>query len=69
MCLSKNGRLGCKGFEYVYSFSGQGLSYLRWLRSESLIENLRESVLAIKVFGSLPEDLRGEVLVELASRK
>ena len=68
LCLSKNGRLGCKGYEYVYSFSGQGLSYVRWLRGGRLLDELREAELAMKVFGSLLEDLRGEVLIEAACR-
>ena len=67
-CLSRNGRLCCKGYEYVYSFSRQGLSYVRWLRGGRLLDDLREAELAMKVFSSLPEDLRDEVLIEAASR-
>ena len=47
-----------KGFEYVYSLSRQGQSYVKWLRDRKPLEDIVYFTLLKEVMMALPEDLR-----------
>mgnify|MGYP001082170966 CR=1 FL=1 len=47
-----------KGFEYVYSLSRQGKSYVGWLRNRKPLEDIAYFTLLKEVMTALPEDLR-----------
>jgi hypothetical protein len=47
-----------KGFQYVYSLSRQGQSYVRWLRDRKPLEDIAYFTLLNDVMMALPEDLR-----------
>jgi len=58
LCAAASGKLCHRGFEYVYSFSKQGVSYLRWLREWKPLEDMWYAQLMSDVVSNLPEELR-----------
>lgn len=67
-CLSKKGKLCYKGYEYNYSLSEQGRSYLRWMREQKPIEELAHIELTREVLDHLPQELKEKLLVCVAIR-
>jgi len=57
-CLSSSGKLCFKGYEYAYSVSSQGLSYIKWLKEKKPIEDLAYIKNMEEVFSYLPQELR-----------
>jgi len=58
LCAGASGKLCHRGFEYVYAFSRQGVSYLRWLREWKPLEDALYTQLMSDVVSNLPEELR-----------
>jgi len=56
-----SGRPCYRGYEFSYTISKQGLSYLKWLESKKPLEDVGEAALALKVLSSLPEDVQREL--------
>jgi len=56
-CITSEGTVCFKGFQYKYKLSKQGESYIRWLRERKPIEDVAYTTLMTKVYSSLPEDL------------
>ena len=61
LCVPASGPACYRGYEYTYTFSKQGLSYLRWLREWKPLEDMFYAKLTYDVVSNLPEDIRDEL--------
>ena len=61
-CLS-HGKTCYRGFKYIYSFSKQGSSYVKWLREWKPVEDLYYARLTSDIISTLPQGLRNEISV------
>ena len=67
-CLSKKGKNCYKGFEYVYSLSKQGRSYLKWMRDQMPIEKIALINLNKEIIEYLPERLVNQIFHLITAR-
>lgn len=58
LCVPSFGKSCYRGYKYVYSFSKQGVRYLRWLSESRPLEDALYARLTYDVVSNLPEDLR-----------
>ena len=58
LCVPSFGKSCYRGYKYVYSFSKQGVKYLRWLSEWKPLEDALYARLTYDVVSNLPEDLR-----------
>jgi len=68
LCLSKNGQLCYKGYEYIYSLSKQGRSHLKWMIEQKPIEDLALIKLAKEILDHLPRELKYKLFNYVAIR-
>jgi hypothetical protein len=57
-CLTPEGRLCNRGFEYKYTLSSQGTKYVKWLKEWKAVEDLCYAKLTLEVLSYLPDELR-----------
>ena len=67
-CLSKTGKYCYKGYEYIYTFSVQGRSYLEWMRVQKPIEDFTCIILNKEILGHLPQELKNRLLTQAILR-
>ena len=67
-CLSKTGKICFKGYEYSYSFSNQGRSYLKWMRVQKPLEDLASVNHAKEILSHLPQEFKARILAQAAIR-
>jgi len=65
-CLSKNGNLCFKGYEYLYTFSSKGRNYLKWKRVQKPLEDLTSINQAKEILEHLPQKLKNRILTQAA---
>lgn len=58
LCLSSRGSTCYRGYQYTYSFTKQGSSYVKWLHEWKPVEDMFYTQLAIDVMRNLPQELR-----------
>jgi len=65
-CIGRRGFIN-RGFQYVYSFSKHGLSYVEWLGKGKVVEDFAVAGLRSDGILSLPDDMkRGVLTVQMA---
>jgi hypothetical protein len=57
-----------KGFEYSYSFSEQGISYLHWLKKERQIENVVNAEIILRITRYAPKEDTDKFLDSIKSK-
>ena len=65
-CIGRRGFIN-RGFQYTYSFSRHGLSYVEWLEKGKVVEDFAVAGLRSDVISRLPDDMkRGVLAVQMA---
>ena len=65
-CIGRRGFIN-RGFQYMYSFSKHGLSYVEWLEKGKVVEDFAVADLRSDAILRLPEDMkRGVLTVQMA---
>ena len=65
-CIGRRGFIN-RGFQYTYSFSRHGLSYVDWLEKGKLVEDIAVAGLRSDVISRHPDDMkRGVLTVKIA---
>lgn len=68
ICISKNGNLCYKGFEYSYILSNQGRSYTQWMREKKPLEDLAQIQLTAELLEYLPRELLDRLFAGVVKR-
>jgi len=64
LCLAENSKWCYKGFEYWYSISNQGKSYLKWMKKQKPLEDIVHIKLAKEVLSHLPKELKEKLFLK-----